>query len=80
MKAPFVFLGAEQRLCIPRALVAEPEMILMDDPCNALDPAATSKIEMLMMVLKEKYSVIVVTHNLEQALRVSDFTAFMYVG
>ena len=72
--------GQQQRLCIARALAAEPELILMDEPCSALDPAATSKIEALMGVLKEKYTVIVVTHNLQQALRVSDFTAFMYVG
>lgn len=72
--------GQQQRLCIARALAAEPELILMDEPCSALDPAATSKIEALIGVLKEKYTVIVVTHNLQQALRVSDFTAFMYVG
>jgi len=72
--------GQQQRLCIARALAAEPELILMDEPCSALDPAATSKIETLIGTLKEKYTVIVVTHNLQQALRVSDFTAFMYVG
>jgi phosphate transport system ATP-binding protein len=72
--------GQQQRLCIARALAAEPEIILMDEPCSALDPAATSKIEVLMRVLKEKYTVIVVTHNLQQAQRVSDYTAFMYVG
>jgi phosphate transport system ATP-binding protein len=72
--------GQQQRLCIARALAAEPELILMDEPCSALDPAATSKIESLIGVLKASYTVIVVTHNLQQALRVSDFTAFMYVG
>jgi phosphate transport system ATP-binding protein len=72
--------GQQQRLCIARALAAEPELILMDEPCSALDPAATLKIESLVGVLKEKYTVIIVTHNLQQALRVSDFTAFMYVG
>lgn len=72
--------GQQQRLCIARALAAEPELILMDEPCSALDPAATSRIESLVGVLKEKYTVIIVTHNLQQACRVSDFTAFMYVG
>jgi phosphate transport system ATP-binding protein len=72
--------GQQQRLCIARALAAEPELILMDEPCSALDPAATSRIESLVGVLKEKYTVIIVTHNLQQAARVSDFTAFMYVG
>lgn len=72
--------GQQQRLCIARALAVEPEVILMDEPCSALDPAATAKIESLMRNLGEKYTVIVVTHNLQQAARVSDFTAFMYVG
>ncbi|MCW4025000.1 MAG: phosphate ABC transporter ATP-binding protein PstB [Candidatus Bathyarchaeota archaeon] len=72
--------GQQQRLCIARALAAEPELILMDEPCSALDPAATARIETLVGKLKEKYTVIIVTHNLQQALRVSDFTAFMYVG
>ena len=72
--------GQQQRLCIARALAAEPEVILMDEPCSALDPASTSRIESLVGVLKEKYTVIIVTHNLQQAARVSDFTAFMYVG
>jgi len=72
--------GQQQRLCIARALAAEPELILMDEPCSALDPAATLRIESLVGVLKEKYTVIIVTHNLQQALRVSDYTAFMYVG
>ncbi len=72
--------GQQQRLCIARALAAEPELILMDEPCSALDPAATSRIESLVSILKEKYTVIIVTHNLQQAARVSDYTAFMYVG
>ena len=72
--------GQQQRLCIARALAAEPELVLMDEPCSALDPAATAKIESLVGVLKAKYTVIIVTHNLQQAARVSDFTAFMYVG
>jgi phosphate transport system ATP-binding protein len=72
--------GQQQRLCIARALAAEPELILMDEPCSALDPAATSRIESLVRVLKEKYTVIIVTHNLQQAMRVSEYTAFMYVG
>jgi phosphate transport system ATP-binding protein len=72
--------GQQQRLCIARALAAEPELILMDEPCSALDPAATARIETLVEDLKEKYTVIIVTHNLQQAFRVSDYTAFMYVG
>lgn len=72
--------GQQQRLCIARALAVEPEIILMDEPCSALDPAATAKIEGLMKGLSEKYTVIIVTHNLQQAARVSDFTAFMYLG
>ena len=72
--------GQQQRLCIARALAVSPEVILMDEPCSALDPSATAKIEVLMRDLGEKYTVIVVTHNLQQASRVSDFTAFMYLG
>ena len=72
--------GQQQRLCIARALSIEPEIILMDEPCSALDPIATTKIESLMRQLKENYTVILVTHNLQQAARVSDMTAFMYIG
>jgi phosphate transport system ATP-binding protein len=72
--------GQQQRLCIARALAVEPEVILMDEPCSALDPAATARIETLIRELSEKYTVIIVTHNLQQAARVSDFTAFLYVG
>lgn len=72
--------GQQQRLCIARALAAEPKVILMDEPCSALDPAATAKIESLIRELRERYTVIIVTHNLQQAARVSDFTAFLYVG
>ncbi len=72
--------GQQQRLCIARALAVEPEIILMDEPCSALDPAATSRIETLIRELRERYTVIIVTHNLQQAARVSDFTAFLYVG
>lgn len=72
--------GQQQRLCIARALAVEPDIILMDEPCSALDPVSTAKIETLIRELGENYTVIIVTHNLQQAARVSDFTAFMYVG
>ncbi len=72
--------GQQQRLCIARALSIEPEIILMDEPCSALDPIATTKIETLMRQLKDNYTVVLVTHNLQQAARVSDMTAFMYIG
>ncbi len=72
--------GQQQRLCIARALAVEPEVILLDEPCSALDPAATAKIESLMVSLKKDYTVVVVTHNMQQAARVSDFTAFLYFG
>src|SRR5919109_687466 len=72
--------GQQQRLCIARALAVEPEVILMDEPCSALDPIATAKIEELISSLKETYTVVIVTHNMQQAARVSDFTAFLYLG
>ena len=72
--------GQQQRLCIARTLAVEPEVILMDEPCSALDPIATSKIEALIDELKQKYCVIIVTHNMQQAGRVSDYTGFMYLG
>ena len=72
--------GEQQRLCIARALAIEPEVLLMDEPCSALDPIATQKIEELIHRLKEKYTIIIVTHNMQQAARVSDYTAFFYMG
>ncbi len=72
--------GQQQRLCIARSLAIEPEVILMDEPCSALDPIATAKIEDLINELKTKYTVIIVTHNMQQAARVSDYAAYMYLG
>lgn len=72
--------GQQQRLCIARTLAVEPEVILMDEPCSALDPVATAKIEELIIDLKRSYTVIVVTHNMQQAARVSDLTGFLYLG
>ena len=72
--------GQQQRLCIARAIALEPEVILMDEPCSALDPIATAKIEQLVVELKREYTVVIVTHNMQQASRVSDYTAFMYLG
>ena len=72
--------GQQQRLCIARALAVEPEVILMDEPCSALDPTATAKIEQLIATLKEDYTVVIVTHNMQQAARVADRTAFLYLG
>ncbi len=72
--------GQQQRLCIARALAVEPEVILFDEPCSALDPLSTSKIEDLMTELKEKYTLVIVTHNMQQAARVSDYTAFFLLG
>ncbi|HEV7298111.1 MAG TPA: phosphate ABC transporter ATP-binding protein PstB [Tepidisphaeraceae bacterium] len=72
--------GQQQRLCIARAIAAEPEVLLMDEPCSALDPIATSKIEDLITQLRGNYTVLIVTHNMQQAARVSDYTAFMYLG
>jgi len=72
--------GQMQRLCIARAIAVSPEIILMDEPCSALDPIATGRIEDLIHELKEDYTVVIVTHNMQQASRVSDYTAFMYLG
>jgi phosphate transport system ATP-binding protein len=72
--------GQQQRLCIARAVAPEPEILLMDEPCSALDPIATGKIEELIAELRGIYTVVIVTHNMQQAARVSDFTAFMYLG
>jgi phosphate transport system ATP-binding protein len=72
--------GQQQRLCIARALAVEPEVLLMDEPASALDPIATAKIEELIYELKSTYTIVIVTHNMQQAARVSDFTAFFYMG
>jgi phosphate transport system ATP-binding protein len=72
--------GQQQRLCIARALAVEPEVILMDEPCSALDPIATAKIEELIYELKNQYTIVTVTHNMQQAGRISDYTAFLYLG
>jgi phosphate transport system ATP-binding protein len=72
--------GQQQRLCIARTLAVEPEVILMDEPCSALDPIATAKIEELISELKSQYTIVTVTHNMQQASRVSDYTAFFYLG
>ena len=72
--------GQQQRLCIARALAVKPDVILMDEPASALDPIATQKIEELIQDLKTKYTIVIVTHNMQQAARVSDFTAFFYLG
>jgi len=72
--------GQQQRLCIARALAVQPEVILFDEPCSALDPIATAKIEELIQELKEKYTMVIVTHNMQQAARASDYTAFLMLG
>ena len=72
--------GQQQRLCIARALAMEPEVILMDEPCSALDPVSTARIEDLLFELKQKFTIVIVTHNMQQAARVSDYTAFMENG
>lgn len=82
LKKPAVKLsgGQQQRLCIARTVVLRPEVILMDEPCSALDPISTSKIEDLITSLKDKYTIVIVTHNMQQAQRISDKVAFMYLG
>ncbi|MCX7885909.1 MAG: phosphate ABC transporter ATP-binding protein PstB [Verrucomicrobiae bacterium] len=72
--------GQPQRLCIARAIAVEPEVLLMDEPCSALDPVATAKIEELIQDLKKDYTIVIATHNMQQAARVSDYTAFFYLG
>ena len=72
--------GQQQRLCIARAIAVEPSIILMDEPCSALDPIATAKVEELIHELKKNYTIVIVTHNMQQAGRCSDFTAFFYIG
>lgn len=82
LKKPGIALsgGQQQRLCIARAIAVEPEVVLMDEPCSALDPVATMKIEDLMRELSERYTIVIVTHNMQQAARVSDYTAFLLMG
>jgi phosphate transport system ATP-binding protein len=82
LHAPAISLsgGQQQRLCIARALAVQPEVLLMDEPASALDPLATSKIEELILELKKNYTIVIVTHNMQQAARASDFTAFFYLG
>jgi len=82
LDAPAVSLsgGQQQRLCIARALAVQPEILLMDEPASALDPLATSRIEDLILDLKKHYTIVIVTHNMQQAARISDFTAFFYLG
>ena len=72
--------GQQQRLCIARAIAIEPDVLLLDEPCSALDPVATAKVEDLIHALKAQYTIVIVTHNMQQAARVSDFTAFLYLG
>ena len=72
--------GQQQRLCIARALANEPDVLLMDEPCSALDPIATQRIEELIVELKQSYTIVIVTHNMQQAARVSDYTGFFYLG
>jgi phosphate transport system ATP-binding protein len=72
--------GQQQRLCIARAIAVEPDVLLMDEPCSALDPIATAKIEELMLELKNSYTIVIVTHNMQQAARVSDYTGFLLLG
>jgi phosphate transport system ATP-binding protein len=72
--------GQQQRLCIARTIAVEPDIVLMDEPCSALDPIATSKIEDLILSLKEQYTIVIVTHNMQQAARISDWTAYLWLG
>jgi phosphate transport system ATP-binding protein len=72
--------GQQQRLCIARTVAIHPEVILFDEPCSALDPISTAKVEELIDELKDKYTIVIVTHNMQQAARVSEYTAFMYLG
>jgi len=72
--------GQQQRVCIARAIAIEPEIILMDEPASALDPVATAKVEDLILELKEEFTIVIVTHNMQQAARISDYTAFFYLG
>jgi phosphate transport system ATP-binding protein len=72
--------GQQQRLCIARGIAVKPEILLLDEPCSALDPISTAKIEELITELKSDYTVVIVTHNMQQAARVSDYTAYMYLG
>jgi len=72
--------GQQQRLCIARALANEPDVLLMDEPCSALDPIATQRIEELIVELKQTYTIVIVTHNMQQAARVSDYAGFFYLG
>ncbi|MGH7923159.1 MAG: phosphate ABC transporter ATP-binding protein, partial [Candidatus Binatus sp.] len=72
--------GQQQRLCIARAIAVKPDVILMDEPCSALDPISTARIEELLLELKSAYTIVIVTHNMQQAARCSDMTAFMYTG
>ena len=73
-------VGQQQRLCIARAIAIEPEVMLMDEPCSALDPITIQKIEKLIRALREHYTIVIVTHNMQQAYRISDYTAFLYMG
>jgi phosphate transport system ATP-binding protein len=72
--------GQQQRLCIARGIAVKPEILLLDEPCSALDPISTAKVEELISELKADYTVVIVTHNMQQAARVSDYTAYMYLG
>src|SRR6266850_2544695 len=80
LRAAALWGGQQQRLCIARAIAVEPDVLLMDEPCSALDPIATAKIEELMLELKNSYTIVIVTHNMQQAARVSDYTGFMLLG